>query len=99
MTEQEFMILACTLRTCYPNQVFLPNKQALSLWYELLKDISYRGAAYAVEKWALENKFVPTVAEIRKTAQRYEEDLKLPQDIRAYMGYERGNRDAIEQSG
>lgn len=91
MTEQEFMILACTLRTCYPNQTFLPNKQALSLWYELLKDISYRAASYAVRKWTVENKFVPTVAEIRKTAQRYEEDLKLPQDIRAYMGYERGN--------
>lgn len=87
MTEQEFMILACTLRTCYPNQVFLPNKQALSLWYELLKDISYRAASYAVEKWTKENKWLPTVADIRDIAQRYEEDLKLPREVRLCMGY------------
>lgn len=87
MTEQEFMILACTLRTCYPNQVFLPNKQALSLWYELLKDISYRAAAYAVEKWTKENKWLPTVADIRDIAQRYEQDLRLPQEVRLCMGY------------
>lgn len=87
MTEQEFMILACTLRTCYPNQVFLPNKQALSLWYELLKDISYRAASYAVEKWTKENKWLPTVADIRDIAQRYEEDLRLPQEVRLCMGY------------
>lgn len=87
MSEKEFVILVCTLRTCYPNQIFLPNEQGMSLWFEFLKDISYRAAAYAVEKWTKENKWLPTVADIRDIARRYEEDLRLPQEVRLCMGY------------
>ena len=87
MSEKEFVILVCTLRTCYPNQTFLPNEQAMSLWFKFLKEYSYRAAAYAVEKWTKENKWLPTVADIRDIAQRYEEDLNLPQEVRGFMGY------------
>ena len=87
MTRAEFGILACTLRTFYPNQGFLPNEQAAELWFDALKDLSYPAASYAVKKWALNNKWVPTVAEIRQAATIYDQDQKLPQEIRVFLGY------------
>ena len=69
MTKKEFSLIALALRAYFPKENnFIPNEQALELWYMQLKDIDYRVAEAAVNKWAATNKWSPTIADIRETA-------------------------------
>ena len=38
MDKQEFATLAMALRTYYPKESILPNKEAMQLWYRELQD-------------------------------------------------------------
>lgn len=68
MTKDEFMILASAIRTYYPKENILPNKQALELWYRELKDIPYEVAEVALREHVHTSNFSPSIAELRKTA-------------------------------
>ena len=68
MTPKEFSTLAMALKTYYPREGLLPNDEAVSLWYEQLKDIDYHVAAAALHKWVGLNKWSPSIAEFRQTA-------------------------------
>lgn len=65
MTSDEFRVLAKGMKAVYPNPSFLPDMDAVNVWYELLKDIDYKVANMAIQMHAQSNKFPPTVAEIR----------------------------------
>lgn len=77
MTKVEFAKLADAMKTYYPAAGLLPNKTAMQLWYEELKDVPYELAAVALRKHVSTNKFPPTIAELRKNAV---ETVKAPQD-------------------
>lgn len=66
MTKQEFAILASAIRTYYPKEKILPNQQAMQLWFIHLQDIPYRVAEIALEKWVINNKWSPTIADLRE---------------------------------
>lgn len=66
MTKQEFATLAMALRTYYPKENILPNKEAMALWYRDLQDIPYQIAEAALRKWVSTNKWSPSIAEIRE---------------------------------
>lgn len=66
MTKQEFAILASAIRTYYPKEKILPNQQAMQLWFAHLQDIPYRVAEIALEKWVINNKWSPTIADLRE---------------------------------
>lgn len=66
MTKQEFSKFAITLRTCYPKETILPNNDAMDTWYGLLQDIPYEIASTGLQKWAMTNKWSPSIAEIRE---------------------------------
>ena len=68
MNKKEFAIIADTIRTYYPKENILSNAQAVSLWYEQLKDLSYEVAAATINKWVSINKWAPTIADIREGA-------------------------------
>lgn len=69
MTEKEFSFLALALISYYPKEKnFLPTDEAIELWYYQLKDIDYKVAEAAINKWAATNKWSPTIADIRETA-------------------------------
>ena len=68
MTRDEFAKIAMALKTYYPRETLLPNAEAVSLWYEQLKDIDYRVAAAALHKWVGLNKWSPSIAEFRMMA-------------------------------
>lgn len=53
------------LKTFYPKETLIPNEQAITLWYEQLKDIEYKTASLFLNKWVATEKWSPTIADIR----------------------------------
>lgn len=68
MTKHEFAIFASALRTFYPRENLLPNRQAMELWFNQLSDIPYEIAEASLQRWVSVNKWSPSIAEIRETA-------------------------------
>ena len=87
MTRDEFSIFANALRTYYAKENLLPNKQAMELWYQALKDLSYSLASAALGKWSQTSRWSPTIADIRETAA----DITDPDDA-ATVGVDRKRR-------
>ena len=65
MTEQEFTLIAMAIKTYYPNENIMPNKQAFSLWYDMLKDLPYKETELALKKWVTTNKWSPKISDLR----------------------------------
>lgn len=68
MTQKEFSTLAGAMRASYSVQNFLSTREAVSVWYEMLKDLPYDLANKAVLSHIATSKFAPTIAEIREIA-------------------------------
>ena len=68
MTKQEFATLAAAIRTYYPKENILPNQQAMELWFRELQDIPYQVAEAGLRQWVSQNKWSPSIAEIREMA-------------------------------
>lgn len=66
MTKNEFSIIAKTIKTFYPKENILKEKEEMILWYEMVQDIPYEVASTAIKKWVSLNKWSPTVADIRE---------------------------------
>lgn len=70
MTQQEFSTFAMAIRTYYPRENILPNKQSMELWYEQVQDLPYDIANLALKEWVLSNKWSPAICDIREYATR-----------------------------
>jgi len=68
MDKQEFAVIAAALRTYYSRYELLPNEQAMSLWYDSLKDIPAPVLSAALKAWVVTEKWPPTIAELREKA-------------------------------
>lgn len=66
MKLDEFIVLAKSIKTCYPNSKLLETKESIEIWYSLLSDLEYETASLAVKKYMMLNKFPPTIADIRE---------------------------------
>lgn len=77
MTYQEFAKVAVTLKAVYSSPNFLPDKEAVQVWYELLKDLPYSVASEAVRRYVMTEKFPPTPAGIRERVADMVEDRAL----------------------
>lgn len=66
MTEKEFAILSKGMKAVYTMPSFLPDDNAMNVWYQLLKDLDYMVAQTAVQKYMLTQKTPPTIADIRE---------------------------------
>lgn len=66
MNEGEFGRFAASIKCLFPNDKVMPNKEAMELWFSLLQDIDYKTAMDGLGEWAKENKWSPTIADIRK---------------------------------
>lgn len=71
MNKKEFAAWAMALNTYYPRVNPIPTKEAMSLWYRQLNDIDAKVAELILHKWVAQNKWPPTIADIR------EEDAEL----------------------
>ena len=68
MTKDEFRVLAKGLKAVYTQPNFLPDAEAIQIWYELLKDLDYATANIAIQKHMVSSKYPPTIADIREQA-------------------------------
>lgn len=68
MKFDEFKQLVKGMKSIYTVPNFLPDKESVVLWYKLLKDLSYESANISIQKYAMTNKFPPTIADIREGA-------------------------------
>ena len=66
MTKDEFKILAKGLKAVYTYPSFLPDADALNVWYSLLQDLPYEVCNVAIQKYMMTETEVPTIASIRK---------------------------------
>lgn len=64
MNRNEFTDFANALKAGYPNSNVLASKEAVDLWFEMLKDTSLPVAKAALKKHIATSKYVPTVSEI-----------------------------------
>lgn len=76
MSFEDFKILAKGMKAIWPSERFLPDGDSVKIWYQLLKDLSYEVVNAAIQKYALTNKFPPTIADLREqVAQMMDGDL------------------------
>lgn len=68
MTREEFKVLVKALKAVYAQDTFIPDQDAFNVWFELLKDIPYKVANVAVQRYMVTEHFPPTIADIRKHA-------------------------------
>lgn len=66
MRPEEFNSIAKAIRTYYPRENFLPNQEAIALWYDALKDLDYKATETAVKAWVATNKWSPSIADLRE---------------------------------
>lgn len=65
MNVKEFAVFADRIKTAFPKDNLLSTKAQMDWWYELLGDLPLQAAMTALKKYALSNKFPPTISEIR----------------------------------
>lgn len=54
------------MKSVYTSERFLPDRDAIKIWYQMLKDLDYKAASAAVQKHILTSKYPPTIADIRE---------------------------------
>lgn len=65
MNIDEFTTIVKTLKTVYADPKYIPNDDAVMIWYRLLKDLDYKRCSNAVATIMQTFRFPPTVADIR----------------------------------
>ena len=68
MNRKQFATFAMALKTYFPRENLMPNEQAMELWFNHLKNIPYEVAELALQRWVNQNKWSPSIAEIRAEA-------------------------------
>ena len=68
MTQQEFLTIVATIKAAYPNANVMPDKNSMNIWYTMLKDLDYKYVHIAIADHISNNKFAPSIAEIREKA-------------------------------
>lgn len=68
MNYDEFKVLVKGMKAVYTQPTFLPDREAVNVWYKLLEDIDFTVANVAIQKYMLTQKFPPTIADIREMA-------------------------------
>ena len=66
MTREEFKTIVKVLRCTYPN-CLINTQQVFDLWYEMLGDLDYMQVSHNLKQHIKNNKYQPSIAELRKT--------------------------------
>lgn len=71
MTISEFSKIVAALKTVYTSPGFIPNEQALDMWYRLVgKNNDYQTISVAAQMYMTTGKFPPTPADILECASK-----------------------------
>lgn len=77
MTREEFKVLVKAMKAVYTQPTFIPDQDAFNIWYEMLKDLDYKTASFAVKKYMQSEEKEPRVSSIRKHAQSFKKNNEL----------------------
>lgn len=97
MTKEEWARLVLSIKDLYPAEKILNTDHAIELWYKMLKDLDYNDLAKGLWKYTLENKFPPTISDLRGQAaaikfgevNTWEEEWQKVCNAIRYYGYMR----------
>ena len=68
MEREQFKVLVKAMKAVYAQPTFIPDQDAFTVWFALLRDLPYKQAELAVQKHMATEKFPPTIADIREKA-------------------------------
>jgi hypothetical protein len=68
MEVKEFAVFVDRLKTAFPKDNLLSTPDQMEWWYDLLKELPFQTAMLSLKKYALFNKFPPTIAELMTIA-------------------------------
>lgn len=68
MEIKEFAVFVDRLKTAFPKDNLLSTPDQMEWWYDLLKELPFQTAMLSLKKYALSNKFPPTIAELMTIA-------------------------------
>jgi hypothetical protein len=66
MNAQEFATISMAIKAAYPSANLMPDRQSKDVWFTMLGDIDYKVCMTALKEIIANNKFTPTIAEIRE---------------------------------
>lgn len=67
MTKEEWFQIITRIRQYYEKGDFLKDDESKELWYEQLKKVPYELMKRTIDRYATENRFPPTLADIMET--------------------------------
>ena len=65
MKKNEFSKIAAAINTYYPKDRPFRNNEAIQLWYEEFKDLSYEDVANGLRRHVNTSKWCPTISELK----------------------------------
>lgn len=66
MSKAQFKEIVELLRNTYKQQKFMSDSSEWDAWYTCLNDLEFEWLRQSVIQWIQENRFAPTIAEIRE---------------------------------
>lgn len=79
MDKTKFINLIKGVKSVYPN-FGVKSPEQVEFWYTMLKDIPYETLSVAVKKHISQNKWPPTIADLREQASETREELPSASD-------------------
>lgn len=70
ITKDEFKEIMKTIVALFPKEELKLSKDMMDIWYEALSDLDYRRASEGLVLYAQESNWMPTIADIRKYANK-----------------------------
>lgn len=85
MTKHEFKDLAELIAVLFPKEKIVFTRPMADAWYEALKDLEYESAKEGILKYAQNNQWFPSIADIRKNAPQTFHDVTEEEGYKEFM--------------
>ena len=85
MTKQEFGEVMEMLGGAYGAKFAQVDSAVAKMWYECLKDVEFQWIKRAAIQWAQENKYPPTISELRELAKKIEEQAYKSERVKKWQ--------------
>lgn len=67
MTKKEFAQILAMFQNAYKQKKFMTEEAEWNIWFDCLKDLQFYCLQKAAVMWIQNNKFPPTIAELRES--------------------------------
>ncbi|MHA9740248.1 replicative helicase loader/inhibitor [Robinsoniella peoriensis] len=65
MEYREFMVIASTIKSAYPEVKVMGTEESIEVWFAMLNDLEYTTLSKAVSKYIKKSRYTPTIADLR----------------------------------